>query len=170
VSEEKDMASNIEVSVDDIKKFFLEASAKTYAASMPKTTILGLPGSEALRYQSGSLTYVDCYYPGPNGRSFGFIMISLDRVPPIPLWGMQYSSKWVADTRIIPFLKSALRENYEAGVFHGGRGRDSFAGDMLVYRNFVAKNDFINCEGYEEIYERQTARCLFRRDYKALLL
>ncbi len=164
------MASNVEVSMEEIKKFFLEASAKTYAASMPKATIVGLPGSETLRYQRGNLIYVDCYYPGSKGRSFGFIIISSDRVPPVPLWGMQYNSKWIADTRIIPFLKNALRENYEAGVFYGGRGRDFFAGDLLVYRNFVAKNDFANCEGYEEIYERQTSKWLFRRDYKGLLL
>ena len=167
------------VATEEIKAFFLEASAKTYAAGVSKRTVASFPGSKVLSYESLGHAdrlwqYVDCYYSSGR-RSFGQTTIS---VSGITLWGMQYRGFWQSEDeeRVIPFLKRALMAAYGAKAFVGGRGprvyRETEGG--LLYCNYPESDDFTNFKGHEEIVDDTNAATLsgflFRHKYEGLLL
>lgn len=166
------------IDTEEIKAFFLEASAQTYAAGAGKFTVAQLPGSKVLCFHSErsgrTLSYVDCYFSSGR-RSFGQTVVSIDN---IALWGMQYCGYWEGEEeRVIPFLKRALVVAYRAGSFFGGRGPEDYQeeGSGLIYRNYRTRPDgwdFTDFDGYEEIYDRdgKASVSLFRHDYNGLLL
>ena len=159
---------------EEIKAFFLEASAETYAANVGKFTIAQLPGSKMLRHHSEiggrTFSYVDCYFSSGR-RSFGQTVIS---VAGIAVWGMQYCGYWEGeDERVIPFLKRALMVTYSAKEFVGGRGPRIFreTKEGLLYCNYPESDDFTNFKGHEEIIDQSNlTKFLFRHKYNGLLL
>lgn len=157
------------VDLKEIEEFFLEAARQTYAADAPKTTIADLPKSKVYRYERGDWLYVDLYFSA-NGKSFGQTTIWFQDQP---VWGMQYHGSWdTSDERVIPFLKLALRESYENGVFYGGRGPNALKDESgkLTYRNWPhPRHNLARFEGYEEIYSER-AKELFRHDYSGMAL
>jgi len=167
------------VATEEIRVFFLEASAETYAAGAAKLTVPQLPGSKVLYYGSEHIgrtfSYVDCYFSSGR-RSFGQTVISVDR---IAVWGMQYHGFWESeDERVIPFLKRALLAAYSEKLFLGGRGprvyRDRETERGLLYCNYPESDDFTNFKGHEEIVDDTNSATLsgflFRHKYNGLLL
>ena len=166
------------VATEEIKAFFLEAAAHTYAAGADNSTIAQLPGSEVLCFHGERdgrvFSYVDCYFSSGR-RSFGQTVISVGR---IAVWGMQYHGFWQSEDeeRVIPFLKRALMAAYGAKAFVGGRGprvyRETEGG--LLYCNYPESDDFTNFKGHEEIVDDTNATTLsgflFRHKYNGLLL
>ena len=120
--------------MEEVKRFFLEASLNTYAADAPKTTLEALPKSKELRYERGDFLYVDMYYSS-GYKSGGQTVIWYKGNP---VWIMQYQGWWQGDDeRVILFLKHALKA---ADGFVGGRGPEIFQKGSLEYRNNVWRN------------------------------
>lgn len=132
-----------------VESFYLDASVNTYAADAPKTTITELPRSKVLRYELGELTYVDLWF-SYEIHSFGQTIIWRGG---IPIWGMQYHGSVLdQDSRILPFLKRALKEAYMRREFLGGRGPLNYAELPLKYRNRPhPSSTFLRFSGEEQI-------------------
>ncbi|MDO8633415.1 MAG: DUF5680 domain-containing protein [Candidatus Wildermuthbacteria bacterium] len=137
---------------------YLFASAKGWAGGARKTAIPDFPGSKAIRVQMGLILYSDVYWTCPGSeQSFGVTIMSaydIARVTWIPLWHMQYGGRY--PERMIAFLKTALRQTYNAGEFVGGRGPREFSqGGDIFYINDPdpEKNDFREFRGEERILE-----------------
>lgn len=140
------------VSFKEIEEFFFEASLKGYVnEEIPKTTILEMPGSKVYRYERGDLLYVDSYFVGESGKTFGSTVIWDEGRP---VWYMQYHGSCI-DRKVIPFLKRALGRAYKIKTFVGGRGPITYAEGNLMYRNDSVReiNNFRSFLGHETIYE-----------------
>ncbi len=141
------------VTTDQIRNTFFTAMRNGYASDAPKGTVIDLPCSKTIRFKLGAFDVIDLYFVNPESDySFGFTVIWHNNHP---VWVMQYAGQYPKE--LIPFLKRALRRNYEQSIFTGGRGPDFYeeAGDNLLYTNCPAINDFSNFMGREEIMSRK---------------
>lgn len=131
---------------------FFAAMQDGYAGNAKKSTITELPNSKVITFKQGRWTVVDCYFVTPlSNFSFGTTIIYYDDVP---VWMMHYWGEYPKE--VIPFLKQALRANYEFGRFEGGRGPRMYSDPdnfkRLEYFNFPEHNDNpLNFKGREEI-------------------
>jgi hypothetical protein len=169
------MMSNVSIT-DEIKTFFLEAAAKTYASGEVKKTTIGyLPGSNVYRYERNSMYYIDTYFV--NGeRSGGQTLIYKTFFEEgkgyfeKPVWLMQYHG-WCKDDdpEVLAFLKESLANAYSQGIFSGGRGVDPYP---LQTRPLMYFNDgpegFGQGEGVEEI--KRGSELVFWHRYQYYML
>ena len=151
--------------MEEVKRFFVEASLNTYAADAPKTAIEALPKSKAFYYERGSFLYIDLYFSSGKKRCGQAIIWYKGE----PVGGMSYQGFWEGkDESIIPFLKRALRSSYQNGEFVGGRGPESYNEGALEYRNRLWREKFEDFNGDEEIW--QGAKLVFHRHYEGMAL
>lgn len=128
---------------------FLEAMKTGYANTPAKGTIAEMPGSKTIEYRHGKWRVFDAYLVTPQSAYSGGSTIIW--YGPVPIWMMQYLGHY--DKEAIPCLKAALKENYQAGKFRGGRGPEWFVNDGYTYINVVEHNNFSNHSwGKEAIY------------------
>ncbi len=136
--------------IKKIELFFFEAMRQGWATPRPKLPIPDLPGSKSLPlFSAGEYSLLDYYFVAPNSNtSYGTTIIW---VAQRPVWVMHYGG-WY-DKKVIPFLKRALRYNYDANIFLGGRGPKQREGEdhTLQYINNVENNSFEKFRGYEYI-------------------
>ena len=88
----------------------------------------------------------------------------------IPIWLMFYLGSYPKEA--IPTLKTALGQNYRAGIFNGGRGPDNYSDNIFSYENFVKHgSSFANFHGEERIYSRVAGGIVGYHEYmgKALI-
>lgn len=185
------------ITLKEFERFYLEAALTTYAAAekvedvvpgsdthysrnagqyyAEKSTIPELPGSKKFLYRRDDLCYVDTYWT--NGEFSGGTTIIY--AGEVPVWLMAYDG-WCQDDdkEVLDFLKSALRANYEGGIFLGGRGPREFhqmwpTKERLVYHNHLDLygQGFRCFAGRERIFRRPAdAIDLFWHRYKGLAL
>jgi hypothetical protein len=140
-------------SVREIADFFFEGSLRGYASGAEANPyfVVGLSGAKCYTYSHRWFFYVDCYWVGESGFSWGFTMIWYRGVP---VWQMSYQGK-CSNEAALPFLKKCLYEAYESRKFLGGRGVD--LGDIPAGGNFSYFNHwdggFTNFRGNESISE-----------------
>ncbi|MDP1707049.1 MAG: DUF5680 domain-containing protein [bacterium] len=130
---------------------FFEAMNAGYAAEdkSKKGSIAELPGSKTITYAKDPWVVLDVYQVTPiSSFSGGTTHILYECVP---VWMMQYFGMYHEDA--IPFLKAALRHNYESSEFLGGRGPGIFIRDGWGYSNhsFIGSS-FAKFSGYEYIW------------------
>ncbi len=139
----------MQLNVGEIEQIFFMAMRAGYAAEdAVETSLPGMPGSKVIEYRQGGYLVKDCWFVIPDSPySFGQTIIWQNS---IPVWQMNYMGyyKKVA----IPFLKRALRENYERGIFHGGRGPKHFQSGEIEYYNNADASGFERFFGKESIY------------------
>ncbi|MBI2635152.1 MAG: hypothetical protein HYW79_01245 [Parcubacteria group bacterium] len=137
------------MSIQKIEEFFFEAMRSGWAMPVPKTPILGLPGSKSIPFRAGEYYLLDYYLVAPgSSSSHGTTVIWIAEKP---VWIMHYGG-WY-DKKVVPFLKRALMRNYSNNIFIGGRGPERLEGEnhTLQYLNKVEKNDFGSFRGHEYI-------------------
>ena len=155
---------------------FFDAMAQGYASKTPGRAIPGARGSKTLEFRQGRWEVADTYYTNSYGRwSAGTTTIFYEGEA---VWQMHYRG-WY-DRSAIPFLKEALRVNYEKHVFFGGRGPENYrnADNTLMYRNMsVYSTDFRNFsdfQGIEQVFkvvdDRKGGELLGRHEYRGGLL
>ena len=156
---------------EELMDLFFELGLKGYVlGELQKLTISALPGSNLFRLERGPLLGVDCYWVN-GGDSFGFTCLWVNG---LPVWRMQYSG-FCRDKAIIPFLKRALRWNYERKIFMGGRGPKIFNNLSdgtadLTYHNVTApKRNFSGFHGFDHILE-ENGEVKYRHDYSGGLM
>lgn len=140
--------------VERYKSFFFEAMNAGWANDQARFTTKEFDGWKEKTWVFTSPKFdnfqlVDQYRTFSGSRvSEGRKSISYNGMP---VWYMVYGG-WY-DKSVIPFLKLALRYNYEKSIFLGGRGPRRLEGedDTLQYCNWNAENDFRNFNGYEQI-------------------
>lgn len=134
----------------EIKEVFFEAMLAGYASNAPKKlTITELPGSKLILFEKGPWRVADVYYTRRGSNfSAGQTIISHDGRP---VWVMSYQGCY--ERKVIPFLKKALLLSYEARLWNGGRGPDTFRDGDLQYTNQVSRgyDDFTDFRGSEEV-------------------
>lgn len=143
----------MKASVAEIKRVFFAAMMQGYAVDGPKETLPD--GSKQYRHTDGHLEVIDRYWVNEGGFNWGQTLITFQGQP---VWLMQYWGQY--DKAVIPFLKTVLRENYEQGIFLGGRGpqikEGEIDGDLFSYYNDVDieeyADDFTRFSGEEEVF------------------
>ncbi len=143
---------------------FFAAMRAGYVGKPKKSSIRELPGSKSIEYTDGSWRVLDTYFITPySDYSGGMTCIWHDDVP---VWMMQYAGSY--QKKAIPCLKAALRTNYEALEFCGGRGPQFFRHKDFAYVNQVSENIFgKQVAGTESIYDA-TGKQLGYHRYQAL--
>jgi len=128
---------------------FFAAMKAGYAVGGEKVHIPQLPRSKVIPFEHGDYSVYDCYFTAEEStRSSGMTIIWLKGQP---VWTMQYQG-WY-ELEAIPFLKRALKSNYERDVFLGGRGPKMFRQLPFTYYNYVEefREDFRHFVGRETI-------------------
>lgn len=136
-----------------ITDFLIRAKKKTYAGMGPETESIR-PGSHDLEYEEGDFHYIDTYY---GGEAFGggeFVWVK-----EVPVYGMNYYGRVLANSFSIDFLKAALLLVPEDMPY---RGPSFFEEQGFVYRCKVS-GDMNWFQGYEDIcYENEKIyECFF---------
>jgi glycosyltransferase involved in cell wall biosynthesis len=140
-----------------VEEVFVDAMRVGYAALKPqgKSTWGHMLDGKKFVYERGPWQLEDRYVVGENDHSAGWTFISFEgRV----VWQMHYEGWYKKEA--VPLLKTALRANYDVGIFHGGRGPAYFAlpecPDM-AYVNCVIDGEFKKFSGVEAIEMRSGA-------------
>lgn len=159
----------------ELTAFFLKAADECYAGGGKKTTIVELPGSKfyTLEAKEGSFQYRDVYFTNGD-RSGGQTTIFDDGKP---VWLMQYMG-WCQDddSRILDFLKAALRMTYRNGIWCAGRGPEEFCDSKwngLRYVNSpdIGQDGFAHFSGTEQILDlKNSGKPVFWHEYQGQLL
>ena len=137
--------------ITEIESVFFAAMQNGYASATQEITVPGMPGSRLIEFKQGIYTVKDFWFVAPNTpHSFGQTIIWADE---IPVWQMQYMGEYCEEA--IPFLKQALKANYEVGNFHGGRGPRLYVAnqDGFKYINDTDTPGFTYFQGNETIYK-----------------
>jgi len=161
--------------VDMVKRVFFMAMNAGYAVEgVEKTRIPELPGSRLITSKHRINGYIfvvnDLYFVRKDSpSSFGSTIISCDGEP---VWSMSYSGKYPKS--VVPFLKEALKYNYERAVFEGGRGPRIYpltnrVGDF-EYLNSTLSDSFTSFSGREEIIELCSGKLLGYHEYSGKLM
>jgi hypothetical protein len=164
------------VVLDGAKQAFFAALLAGYAndgivpvAGLVKTKTPD--GYKTIEFTTGDYKVVDRYCTTPHSSySAGTTTISWKDAP---VWWMSYGGYYDKEATII-FLKRVLRSTYELRVFMGGRGPENctdVSADM-TYSNNVDPNfhDFERFQGWEEIRDELTGRCLGYHEYMGMSL
>ncbi len=132
-----------------IREIFFAAMNAGYAGDAVKTTIAEFPGSKVIPFHQGDYSVYDCYFTAKGSLHSSGMTVIWHKSQPV--WSMQYQGWYQPEA--IPFLKRALRANYERGVFLGGRGPARFAQGNLKYHNHltVGREVFTRFAGQEVI-------------------
>jgi hypothetical protein len=131
---------------------FFEAMKSGYIGESAGKRAGEFPGSNILEYSFNDWKVVDSYIVSPiSTHSGGTTTIYYGE---IPIWMMQYLGWYQKEA--IPCLKTALRQSYVAGHYHGGRGPVTHLHEGYLYSNQVRENDFWNrTVGQETIFSPQ---------------
>jgi len=135
-------------SVREIADFFFEGSLRGYASGKKANPhfLIGMPMAKCYTHQQGELFYLDVYFVGTDGFSWGWTMIwHAGR----PVWEMSYQGR-CAKKEVIPFLKKCLYAAYDGREFHGGRAKSGPREGNLAYFNSW-ETDFTNFHGTDRI-------------------
>lgn len=146
---------------------FFRAMQDGYAnPNVQKGTIIELPGSKTITFVLGDFKVVDCYFTNSHGNhSAGSTHIWCEGQL---VWTMSYQG-WYQE-EVVPFLKKALRQNYDIGFWNGGRGPSFFADDGMTYFNNVnSPNEWKHFHGKEMVYDRNGQLAGFH-EYQGVLL
>jgi hypothetical protein len=95
--------------------FLIEAKRKTYAAGGPPTGSCRR-ASKDLGYISGEYEYLDSYF-----GAAGFLGEEVVYLRGIPIWGMNYYGKTIADVDVGEILHAALMEPPREAPYRGPR-------------------------------------------------
>lgn len=149
------------VTQQDLIQFFCRAMLVGYAGGnepTPDTTEPGI-GWKYHDYYEGKLALRDKWLARPGSDfSTGYTTIYLESVP---VWYTSYSGWYRASA--IAFLRAAMTQNYEQGVFLGGRGPDMFTQHPLAYRN-SSRGEFSDFHGIESVWNIET-QCLLGKHW-----
>ena len=149
-----------------VEAFFFKAMIEGWATGAEKHAIPDMPGYKEIAFRDGDFCLRDrwCKIKG-NPKSAGHTTIWFQDVP---AWVMHYSG-WY-DQRASGLVKRALRKNYEAKNFFGGRGPLAFHEDPLVYLNKSLANDFADFHGTELVIDCDRGKELGYHDYSGMSL
>jgi len=151
------MSLPLNIPLGRILPVFFSAMENGYAGGASKGTIAEIPGSKTILHEDSDFRVLDCYVVTPDSSySFGTTTIWYQGVP---VWMMQYRGSYTKE--MIPFLKRALMTAYAKQEFFGGRGPDMYTeggNNDLFYVNRIAKNDWQDFKGREEIINRRNHR------------
>lgn len=137
--------------ITEIERVFFAAMQNGYASATKAITAPGMPGSKLIEFKQGIYTVKDIWFVAPNTpRSFGQTIIWANN---IPVWQMQYMGEYPEEA--IPFLRRALRSNYEVSRFYGGRGPKFYFANPngFKYINVTDVSEFRYFLGNEVIYK-----------------
>ena len=136
--------------------FFRAMNEGGYAIGAPPNPIAGIPGAKGHIFECkdfwGAWQVIDCWISQRRGcQSAGWTLILLNRSP---VWQMTYHGAY--PDHLLPLLRLALRTNYAAQRFLGGRGSPELADKELGVR-YVNRTDpaqdFMSFSGEEVIEE-----------------
>ncbi|MDD4761455.1 MAG: DUF5680 domain-containing protein [Candidatus Pacebacteria bacterium] len=160
---------NREKILEGAKEVFFKAMLAGYAGEgREKTTkAKSSDGYTTIEYSDGDFRVVDRYCTTPDSDfSAGTTVIFFENKP---VWWMAYAGSYPAE--VIGFLKEILRENYENGIFNGGRGLGVKRGENFIYINEVKDCDFSLFNGMEIIIYSKTEKKLgFHRYFGSALI
>ena len=150
-----------------IENIFFDAMSEGFAN--PEThakTVSTKEGWRKAEYYMEQWAVVDEWQITPHSDfSIGSTLVRFDHVP---VWGMQYWGRY--EQNAIPFLKTALVEEYGKRRFTGGRGPVTFTAGDLHYANDVLENGFCEFRGYEMIATSDSTRLGFHRYHGGLMI
>jgi hypothetical protein len=152
----------------EVELEFFHAMRAGYATNAPKKTIESLPRSKVIPYENGFYRIYDVYYaPAGSDASAGSTVIWYKGTP---VWMMSYQGRYTKECS--SFLKQALRFNYEANYFVGGRGPEEFKGDGgWLYQNKVCQgSSFSRFSGREGIVKNGSIIFGGYHEYQGMLL
>lgn len=139
-----------------VEGVFFEAMRCGYAAREPvgksRWGEPDLVGGKMYTHIRAPWRVEDRYVVGENGWSAGWTLILFEGQP---VWQMSYDGYY--ENEAIPFLKAALRANYETSIFYGGRGPEVFTDpswENLVYINGAPVSAFDKFSGIEGVRRR----------------
>ncbi|RJR29994.1 hypothetical protein C4564_01315 [Candidatus Microgenomates bacterium] len=151
------------ITQEEVMQFFCRAMFAGFAGGNEPTPDTTQPGSGWMyhQYYEGTLALRDQWLTGP-GSDFSSGVTTIYEAS-VPVWCMAYQG-WYKPSAIV-MLKAALRQNYEQGIFLGGRGPWVFNRDALVYYNNPTGNlsDF---SGMESIWNCTTQEMLGKHWYR----
>lgn len=137
-----------------VEAFFFRAMQAGYA-QVGRTTapVAEMPSSKSIPFREGDWYLLDVWFTNrESGKSAGTTQIWYKGQL---VWFMHYWGYY--EERAVPFLKSALRQQYGYEAFCGGRGpritRYRTGDEYLIYRNQPESNDFGDFHGSEEIMD-----------------
>jgi len=138
----------MDVDIKRVEEFFFKAMLRGWAGNGKYIEIFGRAGYKRFVFSDGDFHLVDEYCVNAESKkSFGTTTIWFRN---IPVWVMTYGGwyeKWAID-----FVKKALLEAYQAGIFMGGRGPTKFyPGGELIYVNHIGLNSFGDFSGLERV-------------------
>lgn len=150
--------------VREIADFFFQASSVGYASGLPRVVLaaqsltafgtqdveikFNIPGAKFYQHACGDFFYLDFYFVGTDGFSWGWTNIWHHGRP---VWCMSYQGR-CSKKEVIPFLKRCLRAAYVSREFHGGRAKSGTREGNLAYFNSW-ETDFTNFHGTDRISE-----------------
>ena len=147
----------MEVNIEELKSFILEASRATYASGDESIKEKQADGSTTIRYENGPYRFHDNYFGGEpyGGREVVFLK---DK----PIWMMVYYGLVHGGSKakeFYPFLMASLSHATLEMPF---RGPETYVKDSLSYENKLdgTAGQF---SGIEKIY--QDNRCVYEASY-----
>ncbi len=112
------------VSITALRAFYLQAMIQRLDHAVSAVVVPTMPGYMSIREDCGSndLLLVDCFCGNHFGHfASGTVTISVQQQALWqPVWALNYVGHH--ELEVLPFLKTALLDVYDRGLFIGGRG------------------------------------------------
>lgn len=135
--------------VGKVEDKFCELMARGWVAGAKEITLPDLPGFHCISIEDGDWRLLDAYQTvSTSSYSWGFTALWFDGAPAL---SMSYQGMY--ERIALAPLKGVLREAYERGQFHGGRGPRKRDMGAFSYENVLTNDHANGCfGGREEIH------------------